>query len=87
MQSNLCTYNDNSWDPKIVAIVDKRSLFRGHITKKNKIQNGTQKRWQVLVILSLRFGFCTFLLFLPESEESVVVPFNRTVCRKVGDDG
>ncbi len=33
VQSNLCT-NDHPWDPKILAIVDGRSLLRGHLCNK-----------------------------------------------------
>ena len=27
-------YNDHPWDPKIVAVVDRWSLFRGHLSNK-----------------------------------------------------
>ncbi len=27
-------YNDHPWDPKIVAVVDRWSLFRGHLCNK-----------------------------------------------------
>jgi len=26
-----CVYNDQPWDPEFVAIVDRRSLFRGSL--------------------------------------------------------
>ncbi len=29
IQSNLSMYNDHPWDPIIVAVVDRWSLFRG----------------------------------------------------------
>jgi hypothetical protein len=28
-------YNDHPWDPKIVAVVDRWSLFRGHLCNKS----------------------------------------------------
>ncbi len=34
-------YNDHPWDPKIVAVVDKWSLFRGYLSK--KVLNETSK--------------------------------------------
>ena len=36
-------YNDHPWDPKIVAIADKWSLFE--VTQQVEIQNGTLKLW------------------------------------------
>ncbi len=39
-------YNDHPWDPKIVAVVDKWSLFRGHLH--NKFGTGTSKLWSLL---------------------------------------
>jgi len=30
-------YNDHPWDPKIVAVVDSWSLFRGHLCCKSLI--------------------------------------------------
>jgi hypothetical protein len=33
-------YNDHNCDPKIVAVVDRWSMFRGHLFI--KVQNGTQ---------------------------------------------
>ncbi len=37
----LCTvkplYNDHPWDPKIVSVVDRCSLFRGHSCSKRSI--------------------------------------------------
>ncbi len=29
------TYKDHPWDPKIEAVVDRWSLFRGHLCNKN----------------------------------------------------
>ncbi len=28
-------YNDHRWDPKIVAVIDRWSLFRGHLCNKS----------------------------------------------------
>ena len=30
-QSNLCMYNSHPWDPKVVVVVDRWSLFKGHL--------------------------------------------------------
>jgi len=33
----VLVYNDHPWDPKIVAVVDKWSLLRGHLCSKSPI--------------------------------------------------
>ncbi len=40
-------YNDHPWDPKIVAVVDKWSLFRGHSC--NKAPN-----WDLKMVVAIR---------------------------------
>ena len=45
-------YNDHPWDPKIVAVIDRWSLFRGHFWYESS--NGTTQNggrcWQVVAI-------------------------------------
>ena len=42
-------YNDHPWDPKIVAAVDRWSLFRGLIKFNLGLQNGGRYRQEVVI--------------------------------------
>ena len=46
-------YNDHHWDPKIVAVVDRWSLFRDHLCNKSSewgLINGGGRYRQVVAI-------------------------------------
>jgi len=44
--SKKMSNNDHPWDPIIVVIVDRWSLFRGHL----KVQYSTSKWWPVVTL-------------------------------------
>ncbi len=52
LQTVKPVYKDHHWNPKLVAIVDRWSLFRGHLCK--KALNGTTKWWLSLKAVAFR---------------------------------
>ncbi len=52
-QKNLAVYNDQPRDPKVAAVVDRWSLFRGHLCCKSSIWD---LRKVVVVDKGLLFG-------------------------------
>ena len=61
-------YNDHTWEPKLVAVVDRWSLFRGHLRNINK--NKTPKCW--LVVANQRWSSTQVWLYLKILNENLL---------------